>query len=191
MYMKRFVVSVWMAVAVCVSVVAQQAEMMAFTGEVTVEKLEKEEMYKRMLTWHRENMPKDALREVNETTGELKGTSFLRYNSNVAAASDLTQGYILYDFKVTATENGFHYVMTNFRHEAKINFHIITAYPHFPYKINTVEKPWYDLVWKDLKHQINQQMPKMIATMKDIAEKESSVAQLRDKTKDELISQLR
>ncbi len=191
MCMKRIVLSVWMAVAVCLAAAAQQAaEMLAFTGEVTVGKLEKEDMFKRMLAWHQDNLPKEALRETNESTGELKGTSFLRYTSHVNAASDLTQGYILYDFKITATENGFHYVMTNFRHEARIKFHTLTNYPCFPYKINTVEKPWYDLVWKDLKAQINQHIPKMIATMKEVAEKESYVAQLRDKAKDTLVSQL-
>ncbi len=180
-----------MLVAVSLSVVAQQStEMVSFAGETPVGNLDKDEVFKRMLVWHQQNMPKDALREINEAKSELKGTSFLRYTSNVSAAGNLTQGYILYDFKVVAVENGFRFILTNFRHDAKIKFHTLTTYPNFPYKISTVEKPWYDLVWKDLKLQLNQQVPKMLATLTESIKNETYAAHLQQKTPDAILSRL-
>ncbi len=189
--MKRYILGVWVLLLGCLTGRAQQAELIiTFAGAITVENLEKEELFKRMLTFHQENMPEEALRQADKETGELKGTSFLRYTSSTTAASDLTKGYILYDFEVTVTENGFRYAMTNFRHEAKVKFHTITSYPNFPYKISAVEKPWYDLVWKDIKQQLSQQVPKLIDTMKEAAENGSYTAQIRNKEKTESVSRL-
>ena len=188
--MKRFLLSVAFALITGLAAMAQQAEMIFFAGEVTVPKVRKSELYQRMLLWCQDNTPHEGLKNADEETGELKGTSFLPYTSNVHAASDLTQGYVLYDFKVVATETGFRYMLTNFRHEAKIKFHTITAASGFPYKISTVEKPWYDLVWKDIKQNLNQQVPRMMAELKAATQNPSYAVRSKDKIREDAIFQL-
>lgn len=163
--MKKIIIGCWMALGVATAALAQQTEIVNFRGEVKVEDTNQQQLYQRLLTWHNENLPEESLQKVDRKNGEFSGTSFMHYTSKINAASDLTQGFVLYDFKVQVTDNGFQYVLTNFRHEGKIKFHTLTAAHSFPYKITPVEKPWYDLVWKDIKQQVSQEMPKMLEAM--------------------------
>ncbi|MDJ1503781.1 DUF4468 domain-containing protein [Xanthocytophaga agilis] len=188
--MKKLVLTIGIALISCVISIAQHAELMMFSGEIKVDKLEKEEIYKQLSSWQQEYMPKETIRESDRGAGEIKGTSYLVYNSNVHAASEVTKGFILFDFKFVAIEDGFRYQITNFRHEGKIRFHTILMTPSFPYKINAVEKPWYDLVWKDIRTQINQQMPKMVASVKDVVEKAALLAKNENEAKDTLLTQM-
>ncbi|MDJ1484783.1 DUF4468 domain-containing protein [Cytophagaceae bacterium YF14B1] len=188
--MKKLVLTIGIALISCVISIAQHAELMMFSGEIKVEKLEKDEVYKKLSSWQQEYMPKETIVESDRGAGEIKGTSYLIYNSNVHAASEVTKGFILFDFKFVAVEDGFRYQITNFRHEGKIRFHTILMTPSFPYKINAVEKPWYDLVWKDIRTQITQQTPKMVASVKDVIEKAALLAKNESEEKDTLLSQI-
>lgn len=188
--MRKIIFSVWMALVTSVSVMAQKAELFAYTGEVLVGETTKQEVMKHVLQWQTKYLPKDAIIKYNDKSSEVTGTSFVWYESTINAANDLTKGFILYDFKIVATNNGFQYTLTNFRHEAKIKFHTLTTAHAFPYKINVVEKPWYDLVWKDIKHQLDARMPDMIIKIKDATEKGTYAANVQEKKREESIFQI-
>ncbi len=188
--MRKIIFSLWVALVASLSVMAQKVELFNYTGEVSVGELNKQQIVQYVLDWQRKHLPKDAILKYNEHTSELTGTAFVWYDSKIHAANDLTKGYIVYDFKIVATDKGFQYKLTNFRHEAKIKFHTLTTAHSFPYKINVVEKPWYDMVWKDIKRQLDDQMPKMINTLKDATEKLVYSAVLDEKSRETSVYQI-
>jgi hypothetical protein len=157
----------------------QPTEKISFEGKVEAAGVTNVESFKRLADWCWENMPEESIKHTDENIGELSGTWFVNIRSRVGAAKDLTDGFVIFDFKLLATENGFQYQLSNFRHEAKIKFHTLTTASAFPYKINTVEKPWYDMVWKDLKQQIATVLiPKTLETMKTAIEGTTQTARL-------------
>ncbi len=182
---KKLVLIVAMMLAANAPAMAQMAELMHFSGAVTVGEADKKELQRRVRVWLREEMPEEYLEKNTTKENAVSGTSFLRYDSNVPAASDITHGSVMYDFEITVSDNGITYLFTNFRHEGKIKFHAITDANAFPHKIQTVEKPWYDLVWRDIKQQLNQQIPPMLETLRQTAKDGGQTAKLDEKAKNE------
>ncbi len=183
--MKRLILIVGMMLAANAPAMAQITELMHFSGAVTVGETDKMELQRRVRTWLREGMPEEYLEKNTAKENAISGTSFLRYDSKVPAASNMTHGSVMYDFEITVSDQGITYLFTNFRHEGKIKFHAITDANHFPHKIQAVEKPWYDLVWRDIKQQLNHRIPQMLETMQQAAKNEESTAKLDTKAKNE------
>ncbi|MCU0355922.1 MAG: DUF4468 domain-containing protein, partial [Cytophagales bacterium] len=105
----------------------QPTEKISFEGKVEAAGVTNVESFKRLADWCWENMPEESIKHTDENIGELSGTWFVNIRSRVGAAKDLTDGFVIFDFKLLATENGFQYQLSNFRHEAKIKFHTLTT----------------------------------------------------------------
>ncbi len=109
--------------------------------------------------------PTSAEQQQRKQLGNFTGTSAFKYVSKVASGNEYTRGTIYFTMKVKVNEdNTYSYELSNFTHQARISFNLLTTREQCPYKL-AGDKLWQNMVWKDIKEQIRQKMLPVIAEL--------------------------
>lgn len=109
--------------------------------------------------------------------GIFSGVSSLKYISKVSSGSDFTRGTIYFNIKTTINGDGtYRYEVSNFIHQARVSFNLITTDVSCPHRLTTGDKMWQNLVWKDIQEQIKQAVEPMVQALKEGVQQQSAAS---------------
>jgi hypothetical protein len=105
--------------------------------------------------------------KLRNERGMFTGVSSFRYVSNVASGNDYSRGTIYYTIrlKINEADGSYTYEITDFAHQARVSLNAITTDEKYPYKVSG-DKMWHNMVWKDIKQQINQHAKELATSLK-------------------------
>jgi|GEM_PF-6454213 len=104
---------------------------------------------------------------IRSEQGILKGVSSFQYISKVASGNDYSKGTVYYTvyMRIHDTEGAYTYVVTDFVHHARVSLNALTTDERYPYKV-IGDKMWHNMVWKDIKQQVDQHAKEQIESLK-------------------------
>ncbi len=105
--------------------------------------------------------------KLRNQLGLFKGLGTFQYISKVASGNDYSKGTVYYTIylHIHDSEGTYTFEITDFVHHGRVSFNALTMDGKYPYKVNG-DKMWHNMVWKDLKQQVDQHTRQEIESLK-------------------------
>ena len=122
--------------------------------------------------------PKEKEAKIRNQQGVFKGISSFQYVSKVASGNEYSKGTIYYTVRMLIhdTDGAYTYEISNFSHQARFSLRLLTTDTKYPYHVDG-DKMWHNMVWKDIRQQVDQHAKELAASLKAAMQAPSVIAQ--------------
>lgn len=106
--------------------------------------------------------------KMRNEQGIFKGVAAFPYVSKVASGNEYSKGTIYYTVSLRIHDGNreYTYEITDFTHQARFSLNALTTAEKYPYRVNG-DKMWHNMVWKDIKQQVDQHAKELIGSLKE------------------------
>jgi hypothetical protein len=144
-----------------------------YSEVIQVDSVSANELYNRAKLWLASsyNSSKEVLQIDNKNDGQIFGKALFVYKPTVFVSSEQIKGNIDYAISITVKDGRYKYEVTNFVHDpigtgwGKLSFGLITTDAQCPNPPSR-STGWCNKVWADIKDQIGDNIPALIASLK-------------------------
>ena len=176
--MKKIVFVFTLFTAMTLTVIGQKPLM--YTEVIQADSISKLELYNRAKSWFSTtyNSANNVIQNDNKEDGEIIGKANIIYNPKVFSGSEQTKGSIKYTIKIYVKEGRCKYEITDFIHDpfgnqyGKSSMGLITTDKECP-NPKPFAKGWSNNVWEDIKNQIDENITKLVNSLKESLSKKS------------------
>lgn len=121
--------------------------------------------------------PTEKEAKIRNQQGMFKGVSSFQYVSKVASGNEYSKGTVYYTVRLLIhdTNGAYVYEIGDFKHQARFSLGAITTDDKYPYHVQG-DKMWHNMVWKDIRQQVEQHAKELAASLKAAMQAPSVIA---------------
>lgn len=104
--------------------------------------------------------------KMRNEQGIFKGIGAFQYVSKVVSGNEYSKGTIFYvvALRIHEGDKQYSYEITNFTHQARVSLNALTTADKYPYRVEG-DKMWHNMVWKDMKQQVDQHAKELVESL--------------------------